>query len=594
MVVRIGHVWPQKGEKHQFIRVLSKFRLHSMGTTNSTSTLRGIISVVLGIVFIASPLSAVATYPHLDENNGSEIQFENTCPYANSLYDTTVEQVASETGYALNLQGILDDAASNVDVILNQMQTQLWYVDDGAEISIDATHIDNVAGYESVFGYYSNADLETFSPMFKTAEIVGYESVPLVTSGQAHVQIPTAGHIGFAIKVFKYDEPKGVFATQNSLNSNGTDQAVVYNTSADTYALAFDDMDVESDNDFNDFVVEVKLGCVAMEVPTDDNTGGNGGNGGGSGQATTTGTLIVQGTLINNNGGTSTIENFGFSVGGASTTPFESDGENSVTLTPGAYTVTASTTAGYTASSTNCTDIALASNETKTCIITFDDIATSSDTGGQGGGETPVAQCSDNLDNDTDGLIDAKDPGCHSNFNANDPGTYNPLDNDETNVPEVASGASGGGSGGGGGGGNGPIAGGAAFSPGAGGTSGGGSSNNGQVLGTSTSASCGPLLSTFMRKGKKSNQASEVTKLQGFLNTFMSAGLEQSGTFDQKTDVAVRAFQVKYTPDVLTPWNINRSTGYVYLTTQRWINLLYCPTLSIPMPILVPDPHSFD
>ena len=48
------------------------------------------------------------------------------------------------------------------------------------------------------------------------------------------------------------------------------------------------------------------------------------------------------------------------------------------------------------------------------------------------GGETG-SQCSDGIDNDGDGLIDAADPGCHSDGNANNPASYVPSDNDESN-----------------------------------------------------------------------------------------------------------------------------------------------------------------
>lgn len=41
-------------------------------------------------------------------------------------------------------------------------------------------------------------------------------------------------------------------------------------------------------------------------------------------------------------------------------------------------------------------------------------------------------QCSDGLDNDGDGLADARDPGCHADGNANNPGSYDPQDDDET------------------------------------------------------------------------------------------------------------------------------------------------------------------
>lgn len=46
---------------------------------------------------------------------------------------------------------------------------------------------------------------------------------------------------------------------------------------------------------------------------------------------------------------------------------------------------------------------------------------------------THVPQCSDKVDNDGDGLIDAADPGCHTDGDANNPASYNPQDDDEQN-----------------------------------------------------------------------------------------------------------------------------------------------------------------
>jgi len=43
-------------------------------------------------------------------------------------------------------------------------------------------------------------------------------------------------------------------------------------------------------------------------------------------------------------------------------------------------------------------------------------------------------QCSDGADNDGDGLIDAADPGCHTDGNAGNPATYTPADDDESNA----------------------------------------------------------------------------------------------------------------------------------------------------------------
>ena len=65
------------------------------------------------------------------------------------------------------------------------------------------------------------------------------------------------------------------------------------------------------------------------------------------------------------------------------------------------------------------------------------------------GGETGV-ECADNRDNDGDGLIDEKDGGCHTDGNPNNPDSYDPTDDSE---------AGGGGGGGGGAGGNAPTGG---------------------------------------------------------------------------------------------------------------------------------------
>ena len=44
-------------------------------------------------------------------------------------------------------------------------------------------------------------------------------------------------------------------------------------------------------------------------------------------------------------------------------------------------------------------------------------------------------QCNDGIDNDSDGVIDENDPGCHTDNNPNNPNTYDPNDNDEIDLP---------------------------------------------------------------------------------------------------------------------------------------------------------------
>ncbi len=133
-----------------------------------------------------------------------------------------------------------------------------------------------------------------------------------------------------------------------------------------------------------------------------------------------------------------------------------------------------------------------------------------------------------------------------------------------------------------------------------GGTGGGG--GGGQVLGASTStgevlgASCGLYLTSYIHPVRKDlNDPAQVKKLQVFLNQNLGLDLPVSGDYDASTIAAVNRFQVKYHTEVLSPWvplglpTQYTPTGYVYQSTQRWINLIMCPALNLPMPHLVVD-----
>jgi hypothetical protein len=207
-------------------------------------------------------------------------------------------------------------------------------------------------------------------------------------------------------------------------------------------------------------------------------------------------------------------------------------------------------------------------------------------------------QCSDGLDNDNDEFRDSNDSGCHSDGNVSNSGSYVPGDDSESTVvvPPVCSenqtlvenvcvtnespvipptivvnpptGGNPGGSGGHRRGGNG----------------------GGRVLGASTE--CGIYIGEYIKLGAKNNPE-EVNKLQSFLNEWTGASLKVTGIYDQATFNAVKAFQLKYSSDILNPWikiglhkNDKTATGYVYKTTQRMINNLVCPALGLEIPDL--------
>lgn len=222
--------------------------------------------------------------------------------------------------------------------------------------------------------------------------------------------------------------------------------------------------------------------------------------------------------------------------------------------------------------------------------------------GGGGGGST--AACADGIDNDGDNLVDSADPGCSSS-----------ADTDETNTSGGGGGDGGGNGGGGtGGGSGGGNSGGAApacednvdndgdglkdmsdpgcesaadmdeSNSGSGGGGGGGSSASSTTATTTaaTSASstlemvaCDMYLTTFIKPGAK-NDSEQVKRLQSLLNESEGANVVVNGEYDVNTVVAVHAFQTKYAADILAPWGATKSTGFVYLTTRKKVNEVYC------------------
>ena len=87
---------------------------------------------------------------------------------------------------------------------------------------------------------------------------------------------------------------------------------------------------------------------------------------------------------------------------------------------------------------------------------------------------------------------------------------------------------------------------------------------------------CPAHITQYMRKGAN-NDPVEVSKLQSFLvDQEGFTGVQVNGVFDTATDVAVRAFQEKHSGIILGPWAVKIGTGYVYRTTTKRINDLYC------------------
>ena len=98
----------------------------------------------------------------------------------------------------------------------------------------------------------------------------------------------------------------------------------------------------------------------------------------------------------------------------------------------------------------------------------------------------------------------------------------------------------------------------------------------GSVLGAATSSpACDTYLTAFIRYGVR-NDPEQVRRLQRILKDVEGAAIAVTGTYDGATLAAVHAFQRKYAADILAPWGYKDSTGFVYLTTRKKVNELYC------------------
>jgi hypothetical protein len=78
-----------------------------------------------------------------------------------------------------------------------------------------------------------------------------------------------------------------------------------------------------------------------------------------------------------------------------------------------------------------------------------------------------------------------------------------------------------------------------------------------------------------MKRGRI-NDPVEVAKLQAFFKNSQELDVDVNGTFDQKTEDAVSAFQSAYVETVLRPWGATLPSGEVYITTRKKVNELAC------------------
>ncbi|HAI95510.1 TPA: hypothetical protein DHW62_01320 [candidate division WWE3 bacterium] len=142
----------------------------------------------------------------------------------------------------------------------------------------------------------------------------------------------------------------------------------------------------------------------------------------------TVGNLIVKKVVINDSGGVKVAADFSFLVNGGASASFEADGQNDLSVSAGAYTITEPSVTGYTTTYNNCVDVNVPAGGTATCTITNDDqqayiIVDKTVTNNNGG--SAVADDFDlTVDGNLvlDGVAYAVNPGAHTAGETNLPG----------------------------------------------------------------------------------------------------------------------------------------------------------------------------
>jgi titin len=87
---------------------------------------------------------------------------------------------------------------------------------------------------------------------------------------------------------------------------------------------------------------------------------------------------------------------------------------------------------------------------------------------------------------------------------------------------------------------------------------------------------CLPIITRYLKRGA-SNDKGNMTRLQDFLRDDEKLlTVASNGVFGPSTYNAVIKFQQKYSYDTLLPWKLTKGSGWVYMSTTKKINDLYC------------------
>lgn len=221
-----------------------------------------------GYVSVGADVCETVPAESLAETPESQVEetstpVRNTCLIPDSLGD--------ESSFTLNNSGektvaemLAEHGYASIDIDTDQVNYQVWNLDDedADSVTFSMRVLGKRAGNNQIVGYYKAGDTVTFTPILTQGIDTNGEDAVSVT-------IPAlfADSFGFALQ----SDSKTWFS-EKALNG-GDDHVAVFNPSANTYLLAFEDFEDLGDGDYNDIVVEID------GVSCNRDTDGGGGDG---------------------------------------------------------------------------------------------------------------------------------------------------------------------------------------------------------------------------------------------------------------------------------------------------------------------------
>jgi len=241
------------------------------------------VMLVIALTLITESTTASftdqVTLPDHQITAGKWSEVEVGCLEPDDLGDhQIVELKPSFRPEEISIQEFFESSGIALDTATDQANYQLWRSHSALEIKIESEFMARLADHSLVFGFYTDSDLDSFTPLFRQGYYPKYGHVEEASVGDSfELELIAENKLGFAISVYdRGREFDWQLATENSLNPDHQRQVVVYDLEPENYLLAFEDIprgdpNWVSDDDFNDLIVKVTVvDCLAPEPITEN------------------------------------------------------------------------------------------------------------------------------------------------------------------------------------------------------------------------------------------------------------------------------------------------------------------------------------